>query len=152
MVIQYCIHTGVPRDHITVIELTIDPIVKIRGWYHRSKRQAEQNGITMEETCKGYLKWEGDELTEDKYVKAVMATIPEGGTLDVGYEDCPIAKKVDVSGRDITHCDNVDKALELTRSDDWTYESICAKVLPCKLHLCVTSLCVMRCCHHTPLF
>jgi len=106
----------------------------------------------MEETCKGYLKWEGDELTEDKYVKAVMATIPEGGTLDVGYEDCPIAKKVDVSGRDITHCDNVDKALELTRSDDWTYESICAKVLPCKLHLCVTSLCVMRCCHHTPLF
>ena len=35
---------AVPRDHITVIELGIDPIVKARGLYHRTKRQAEQNG------------------------------------------------------------------------------------------------------------
>ena len=37
---------------------------------------------------------------------------------------------MDVSGRDITHCDNLDKALCLTRSSDWIYESICDKVLP----------------------
>ena len=83
--------------------------------------------------CKAYFKWEGDELTEEKYIKAIC---PEGSTPDDGYEPCPIAKKVDVSGRDITHCDNLDKALGLTRSDDWTYESICDKVLPCKLHMC----------------
>ena len=29
-----------------------------------------------------------------------------------------------------TDCDNLDKALGLTRSPEWTYESICDKVLP----------------------
>ena len=127
VVIEKIVEGGVPRDHITVIELTIDPIVKARGLYYRSKRQCEQYGISMEDACKGHIEWEGDKLTEEKFIKAV---VPEGGNPNPGYEDCPIAKKADVSGRDISHCDNVDKALELTRSLDWTYESICAKVFP----------------------
>merc|ERR1712216_1107484 len=46
------------------------------------------------------------------------------------FDDCPMAMKVDVTGRDITHCNNLDEALSLTRSVDWTYESILEKVLP----------------------
>ena len=41
----------------------------------------------------------------------------------------PDAIKVDVSGRDVSHFDNIDKALGLTRSN-LTFESICAKVKP----------------------
>ena len=37
---------------------------------------------------------------------------------------------VDISGCDVTHFDNVDKALGLTRSNELTYESICEKVKP----------------------
>lgn len=37
---------------------------------------------------------------------------------------------VDISGCDVTHFDNVDKALGLTRSNELTYESICDKVKP----------------------
>jgi hypothetical protein len=131
IVIETIVKSGVPREHITTIELTIDKAVKFRYLYHRSKRQAEQTGgITMEEACKGTLEWEGEELTEEKFVKACLDNDAKN---DDGYEDCPVAKKVDVSGRDISHCDNVDKALGLTRSGEWTYQSICDKVLPCKL-------------------
>ena len=85
----------------------------------------------MEETMKDHWEWEGDELTEEKYIKIMLAEEEKQKSID--FEPCAIAKKVDVSGRDITHCDNLDKALQLTRSDDWTYKSICDKVLPRKL-------------------
>ena len=127
----YCIHTGVPREHIILVELTIDTEVKLRYLYKRTKRQAEQQNITIEQSCEG-LEYEGDELTEDKFVKAMMKAYAESGGDWAGiFEPCPSDwKKVDVSGRDISHCDNLDKALGLTRSLDWTYESICDKVLP----------------------
>ena len=71
-------------------------------------------------------------MTEDIFVKAMMKAYAESGGDWAGtFEPCPSDwKKVDVSGRDISHCDNLDKALGLTRSPDWTYESICDKVLP----------------------
>ena len=110
----------------------IHKAVKFRYLYRRCKRQfEEQGGSTMEEVCKGVLEWEGEELTEEKYIKACLDS--DAKKFDDGWEDCPTAKKVDVSGRDISHCDNVDKALGLTRSGDWTYQSICDEVLPCKL-------------------
>ena len=46
------------------------------------------------------------------------------------FEDHPKAVMVDISGRDVTHFDNVDKVLGLTRSNELSYESICAKVKP----------------------
>ena len=62
---------------------------------------------------------------------------------DDGWEDCPAAQKADVSGRDISHCDKLDKALGLARSGEWTYQSICDEVLPCKFaHM---SVCVKKC-------
>ena len=110
-----------------------------RGLYHRTKRQCEQNGLTMEEIYKGSVEWEGDLFTEEQYIKVAM--VNESKAPDP-FEDCLIAKKVDVSGRDISHCDNLDTALGLTRSSDWTYGSICDKVLPCKLHVHVHNICV----------
>ena len=132
VVIEKIVEGGVPRDHITIIELTIDMEVKLRFLYRRNKRGAEQSGITIEEGSKSYLQWEGDELTEEKFVKAMLKS--NGGDAFGVFEDCPIATKVDVSGRDISHCDNIDKALGLNRSDDWTYDSICDKVLPRKFY------------------
>ena len=35
-VIETIVKGGVPRDHITIIELTIDKIIKFRGLYHLS--------------------------------------------------------------------------------------------------------------------
>ena len=46
------------------------------------------------------------------------------------FEVHPNSIMVDVSGRDITHFDNVDAALGLTRPDDSSYESICDEVKP----------------------
>eukprot|EP00580_Thalassiosira_gravida_P015264 CAMPEP_0201662410 /NCGR_PEP_ID=MMETSP0494-20130426/4503_1 /ASSEMBLY_ACC=CAM_ASM_000839 /TAXON_ID=420259 /ORGANISM="Thalassiosira gravida, Strain GMp14c1" /LENGTH=266 /DNA_ID=CAMNT_0048140765 /DNA_START=357 /DNA_END=1157 /DNA_ORIENTATION=- len=126
LVIAKILEGGVSLDQITIVELTIDPVVKTRGLYYRGKRQAEQNGMSFTDVFKAYHDFEG-ELTEEKFIEYVLKT--EEGAVD-GFDDCPNAKKVDVSGRDISHCDNLDKALALTRSKDWTYETICEKVLP----------------------
>mmetsp|Transcript_18474 Transcript_18474/g.39687 ORF Transcript_18474/g.39687 Transcript_18474/m.39687 type:complete len:309 (+) Transcript_18474:31-957(+) len=131
-VIEKIVEGGVSLEQITVVELTMDQVVKLRGLYHRTKRQVELHGSTIEEFCQGYIEYEGDELTEEKYINAMVEKHREDGGDRFGdFEDCPTAKKVDVSGRDISHCDNLDKALGLTRSgEDWTYETICAEVLP----------------------
>jgi len=129
VVIDTLVKGGIAKDNITVLELTIDPVVKLRGLYHRTKRQLEQKGKTMEERHT-HLEYEGNELTEEKYIKAMMEQ--QGGDLSGGeFEDCPMATKVDVSDR-VAHLSNLDEALILTRSSesDWTYEMICAQVLP----------------------
>ena len=54
----------------------------------------------------------------------------EGKDTENVFEDHPKAVMVDISGRDVTHFDNVDEALGLTRSNELSYESICAKVKP----------------------
>ena len=94
---------GVPREHITLVELTIDTEVKLRYLYKRTQRQAEQQGITIEQSCEG-MEYEGDKLTEDIFVKAMMKTYAESGGDWAGtFEPCPSDwKKVDVSGRDIS--------------------------------------------------
>jgi len=128
VVIDTLVEGGIAKENITVIELTIDPVVKLQGLYHRMKRQLEQKGITMEERH-AHLEYEGDDLTEEKFIKAMMEQ--QNGDMSGGeFEDCPLATKVDVSDR-VAHLSNLDKVLELTRSsEDWTYETICAQVLP----------------------
>jgi hypothetical protein len=66
------------------------------------------------------------EITEDKCVEYMVKNDSTPSTFEVH----PNAIMVDVSGRDITHFDNVDAALGLTRPDDSTYESICDEVKP----------------------
>eukprot|EP01083_Nonionella_stella_P246652 856048_1 len=129
VVIDTLVEGGISKENITLIELTIDPIVKLRGLYHRTKRQLEQKGKTMEERHT-HLEYEGAVLTEEKYIKAMMEQ--QGGDMSGGdeFEDCPMAKKIDVSDR-VAHLSNIDEALGLTRSsEDWTYETICDQVLP----------------------
>lgn len=131
VVIDTLVEGGICRENITLIELTIDPVVKLRGLYHRTKRQLEQKGITMEERHT-HLKYEGGDLTEEKYIKAMIEQ--QGGDLSGGdeFEDCPMATKVDVSDR-VAHLSNLDETVGLTRSSEskhWIYETICAQVLP----------------------
>eukprot|EP00985_Skeletonema_marinoi_P015377 scaffold7926_cov147-Skeletonema_marinoi.AAC.4 len=116
-VIKQIIEGGASEDKITIIQLTIDPKVKARGLYHRTARMAEQSGMTMT-----------GEMTEERYIDMTLGA--EAAQPEDGFEVHPKAIMVDISGRDVTHFDNVDKALGLTRSTEVPYESICAKVKP----------------------
>jgi hypothetical protein len=130
VVIDTLIDGGICRENITVIQLIIDPVVKLRCLYHRTKRQFEHKGKTIEDMFTN-LQYEGNELTEEKFIKAMMEQqngdmAPNG----MEFEDCPMAIKVDVSDR-VDHLSNLDEALALTRSsEDWAYETICAQVIP----------------------
>ncbi|KAL7491714.1 hypothetical protein ACHAWT_001980 [Skeletonema menzelii] len=115
--IKKLIEGGASEDNIIIVQLTIDPKVKARGLYHRTKRQAEQGGMSLE-----------GELSEEKFIELVIEA-EEKDTENV-FEVHPKAVMVDISGRDVTHFDNVDEALGLTRSNELSYESICAKVKP----------------------
>lgn len=66
-------------------------------------------------------------MTEERYVSTALKMEKESGNV---FEVHPNAIMVDVSGRDVTHFDNVDAALGLTRPVDSTYESICDEVKP----------------------
>ena len=44
VVIETIVKGGVPREHITILQLTIDKAVKFRYLYHRTKRQFEEQG------------------------------------------------------------------------------------------------------------
>jgi len=121
-VIKKLIEGGASEDKITIIQLTIDPKVKARGLYHRTARQAEQSGMTMTECCKTSLEFEG-EMTEEKFIDIVLGL--EAEQPEDFFEVHPKAIMVDISGRDVTHFDNVDKALGLTGSNELS-ESICA--------------------------
>mmetsp|Transcript_25150 Transcript_25150/g.38062 ORF Transcript_25150/g.38062 Transcript_25150/m.38062 type:complete len:117 (-) Transcript_25150:147-497(-) len=72
------------------------------------------------------MKFEG-EMTEEKFID--MNLEYEAANADA-FGIHPKAILVDISGRDVTHFDNVDKALGLTRSNVLTYERICDKVKP----------------------
>lgn len=126
-VVEKLVEGGIQMEQITIIELTIDPEVKYRGLYYRTKHLAEAANMTMTDFCKLGADSEG-EMDEKKFIKGHMA-IGEGKHDQFGkFHDCENSKKVDVSGRDITHCDGVDVALGLTRAVDWSYEEIRDKV------------------------
>mmetsp|Transcript_14946 Transcript_14946/g.24478 ORF Transcript_14946/g.24478 Transcript_14946/m.24478 type:complete len:344 (+) Transcript_14946:78-1109(+) len=127
--IKKLIEGGASEDNIIIVQLTIDPKVKARGLYHRTKRQVEQGGMSLEDLARTSWEWEFEgELTEEKFIELVIEA-EEKDTENV-FEDHPKAVMVDISGRDVTHFDNVDKVLGLTRSNELSYESICAKVKP----------------------
>ena len=65
-------------------------------------------------------------MTEELFVEGALESEQQEDVFEVH----PDAIKVDVSGRDVTHFDNLDKALGLTRSSDLTYEGVCAEVKP----------------------
>ncbi|KAL7536965.1 hypothetical protein ACHAWF_005610 [Thalassiosira exigua] len=130
--IKKLVEGGVPRENITLVQLTIDLDVKYRGLYYRTLIQfgVDSGGMTMEDVCKSWgWEFEGG-MTADKFVECSKKFPSYFKDSEKYFEDRADAVKVDVSGRDITHCDNLDAALGLTRSSDWTYQGICDEVKP----------------------
>ncbi|KAL7525393.1 hypothetical protein ACHAWF_001338, partial [Thalassiosira exigua] len=131
-IVKNLVEGGVPKENITLIQLTIDLDVKYRGLYYRTLVQAgvEAGVMTMEDVCRAWG-WEFEgEMTADKFVECAKHSPSYFKESENDFQDRSDAKKVDVSGRDITHCDNLDAALGLARSADWIYEDILKKVKP----------------------
>ena len=89
---------GVSKDNLTLVVLTIDLDVKLRGLYYRSKHLAEADGMTIEEMMKAQgWKVEG-EISCSRYIeicKTEFAHIYRSGN----FQEAPSGwKTVDVSG------------------------------------------------------
>jgi len=123
---------GATRDNITVLELMVDPDIKLKGLYHREKRQCEIGGITIGDSMRAQG-WEGEgEITCAEWIQITKKTWPEWAG-NGAYVEIPIGfgKTVDVSGRDMTHLDGVDEALGLVgkrNNTTFTFEDIRDKV------------------------
>lgn len=128
VVIEALAEGGIKREQITIVQLDIDPKIKQRDLYFRIKAGVEVDGTTtIEEVCRGVMRLEFEgEMTVDKFVELTMSNISE----ERCFEDCPGAKKVDVSGRDVSHVDNVDAAIGRARDASLAYEEILEKVKP----------------------
>jgi len=80
--------------------------------------------LRTQDLCKAFWEFEG-EMTEEKYIDVFLKASGQSFSFDA-FEVHPKAIMVGVSGRNVTHFGNVDKALGLTRSNELSYESICA--------------------------
>lgn len=135
-VVQKWIDAGVLPENITVLQLTVDPEVKLKGLYYRTKFQCKQGGMTLEDVMKPYG-WDGEgELTYSDFVELNKKMNPDlAKNKDGCFTNVPewykFLKTVDVSGRDMSHLDGVDKVLDLVgkrKNKSWTFEEICDKV------------------------
>ena len=109
---------GLDRDSINIVELTIDPDVRLKGLYYRSKRQAEGAGMTLGDTMRS-SGWEGEgEVTLDDWMDFGKKIFESGDDKEL-FESIPegFGKIVDVSSRDIGHIEAVEKALGLSPND-----------------------------------
>jgi hypothetical protein len=131
-VVKKLIKGGVKGDNITVLYLTINPDVKLKGLYYRSKTQIENGGMTLGDFMRTQG-WEGDgDITLPEYMAFIKETDPRSAGNDT-FQEIPdgYGKTVDVSGRDMSHLDGVDDALGLVgkRNDQTlTFEEIRDKV------------------------
>ena len=109
---------GLDRDSINILELTIDPDVKLKFMYYRTKKQAEDTGMTLGDQMRG-LGWEGEgKMTLDDWMafcKSMSAF--ESAEWKVERMPAGFGKIVDVSSRDIGHIEAVEKALGLSPND-----------------------------------
>mmetsp|Transcript_26505 Transcript_26505/g.30282 ORF Transcript_26505/g.30282 Transcript_26505/m.30282 type:complete len:364 (-) Transcript_26505:12-1103(-) len=113
-VVDKLVEGGATRENITVLELVVDPEVKMKGLYYRTKAIIEDGGMTIGDQMrtKG---WEGEgDPTCAEWIRFTKNTMPEWAS-NSAYVEIPIGfgKTVDVSGRDMTTLDGVDEALGL---------------------------------------
>jgi len=124
---------GASKDNFTLVVLTIDLDVKLRGLYYRFKHLAEAGGMTIEESMKaGGWKGEG-EVTCSRYIEICKTGYADFLSNDAFQEGPSGSKIVDVSGRDMSHLDGLDEALGLVGKrmyGDLTFEEIRDKVKP----------------------
>ena len=103
--------------------------MKLKGLYHRLKRDHEAVGSSLEEYLKAYG-WDGDEeLTCDEFIQYVKETnLMRWGESNACWEDIPsdykYLKTVDVSGRDISCLDTIDDTLNISKKKSEAYEDI----------------------------
>ena len=132
-VVKKLIEGGVKGDNITVLYLTINPDVKLKGLYYRTKTLIENAGMTLGDGMRITQGWEGDgDMTLPEYMAFIKETDPKSAGNDT-CQDLPdgYGKTVDISGRDMSHLDGVDDALGLVgkRNDKTlTFEEIRDKV------------------------
>lgn len=119
-VVNVLLEGGASSQNITVLELTIDMKVKLQGLYHRLKFQAEQCGITLGDYLRSTGWDDGGDTDKEPTISDYMEwqvkrnDIFSNNTLYQGCpDDYPYGKAVDVSGRNMSHLDNVDTALGL---------------------------------------
>lgn len=132
-VVTKLVKGGVLRKNITVLQLTINPDVKLEGLYHRSKRQIEESGMTFGDVMR-LEGWEGEgEISCAEFIEFLKKTEPAFAGNDT-FQDLPqgYGKMVDVSGRDMTHLDGVDEALGIVgkrnKNKSLTFDEIREKV------------------------
>ena len=136
-VVTKLLEGGAKKENITVLLLTIDPDVKLKGLYYRTKEQLENSGtMTMTDSFKAGG-WEGEgDVTLPVYIKVMKEMYPHYA-LNSAFEDVPDGfygkTVVDVSGRDMSCLDGIDNALGLVgkRNDahsTLTFEEIRDKV------------------------
>ncbi|KAL7552370.1 hypothetical protein ACHAWF_015605 [Thalassiosira exigua] len=102
VVIETLLNGGVKREQITILQLTIDKAVLHGGLFERTKRQAEQQGKTVTESCREWgWKFDG-ELTKEMYIEIYGKMEEDGGDA---------AAFPDVSSRGVAHLDGVDAAI-----------------------------------------
>ena len=130
--VKKLIEGGATKENITVLYLTINPDVKLKGLYYRSKERIEYGGMMFGDHMRTYG-WEGEgDITLSEYIKFKKENFPRSAGNDL-FQGIPdgYGKTVDVSGRDMSHLDGVDDALGLVgkRNDKTlTFEEIRDKV------------------------
>ena len=117
-VVNTLIEGGATRDNIQVLELPIDPEVKLTGLYYRTKDEVENAGRTMADTFqqKG---WDGTgPFTVEKYKIFIKKKYPKNAGNDT-MEELPegYGTIIDVSSRDMTCIDRVETVLGLDAKD-----------------------------------
>merc|ERR1712188_282152 len=112
-VIQKLIEGGASPDQISVVALTIDKDVKLKGLYLRTKQLLESAGSSLEEyyRSKG---WEGEgEMTCEEFASLYKKHDPFGSVI---FQYPPAgSKSVDVSSRNLDALDALDEALGLEK-------------------------------------
>jgi len=110
---------GAADNNITLVFLTMDEDVKLEGLYHRTKQQVEANGMTMEDAMKAYGVWDGEGVfSVDKFKAGTSALCPD-------IDGPPsYAKVLDVTVRDETSLESVDKVFGLDRDWNVSYDEI----------------------------
>lgn len=114
---------------VTVLTLSIDEDVKLRGVFPRFKKWIESSGAKLEDYMKETYEWERDgEFTPSDYVD-FCKNHPKAPLSSTVFEDVPYGITVDCSSRNMGTLDAMDEALGLgKRSGDFAYEEICDMV------------------------
>lgn len=126
-VIQKLIEGGASPDQISMVALTIDEDVKLKGLYLRTKQFLESAGLSLEEDCRN-KGWEGEgEMTCEEFASLYKKHDPLGSWI---FQYPPAGtKSVDVSSRNLDALHAINEALDLEKPTvEENYEELVSRV------------------------